>query len=375
MPRSKNLLKNHRAKNGLRHWEVTSNGGHGFKCEEEPVGCKDIDECTHLKANFGCWATSFGPCLKHQIIKLREHGIRNRRMDTWKPPITVCDWYCPRKDCGGVFNMKVELLADDKSTVLDSWSFSETMEAGATWKKMRHVFRNYPSGVRFVKFEHGGNDTKNLVGHFGIKFTNSGLFVGRREGSNQDIRPKYDTNLLKNPCAKEGLSNWEVVKNEGNGFCYEDSPGGCKSICAACSGADHDCCWATSHGDCEKKQMIDLEEHGFNTNLLDNTEPEIEVFEWYGSRSDAGCKHWLKVRLLNENKEEMAVRYYMDKKPAEGDWFKVEFSFNDYGPGLRYIEYTHGGADTRNWAGHYGAKIACSSVMICAEGDSTDDEA
>lgn len=44
---------------------------------------------------------------------------------------------------------------------------------------------------------------------------------------------------------------------------------------------------------------------------------------------------------------------------------QVSESFSRYGPGVRFIEYTHGGQDNCNWAGHYGAKISCSSLVVC----------
>ena len=44
----------------------------------------------------------------------------------------------------------------------------------------KHIFKDYPSGVRYVEFKHGGEDTKNWAGHFGVKMTMSGVFVGQK---------------------------------------------------------------------------------------------------------------------------------------------------------------------------------------------------
>jgi len=52
------------------------------------------------------------------------------------------------------------------------------------------VFKSYPSGVRFVEFTHGGQDTKNWAGHFGVKMTNPAVFVGQKIGNkNKRVRP------------------------------------------------------------------------------------------------------------------------------------------------------------------------------------------
>ncbi|XP_053390491.1 uncharacterized protein LOC128553377 [Mercenaria mercenaria] len=49
MPKSKNLLRNPCAKEGLDHWTVVHNGGDGFDCEEEPIGCVKIYDCPRVK--------------------------------------------------------------------------------------------------------------------------------------------------------------------------------------------------------------------------------------------------------------------------------------------------------------------------------------
>lgn len=31
---------------------------------------------------------------------------------------------------------------------------------------------------------------------------------------------------------------------------------------------------------------------------------------------------------------------------------------------MRFVEFKHGGEDTKNWAGHYGAKMTMSAVFV-----------
>ena len=45
------------------------------------------------------------------------------------------------------------------------------------------MFKGYPSGVRFVEFTHGGKDTKYWAGHFGVKLTNCGVFIGKKRSN------------------------------------------------------------------------------------------------------------------------------------------------------------------------------------------------
>lgn len=45
--------------------------------------------------------------------------------------------------------------------------------------------------------------------------------------------------------------------------------------------------------------------------------------------------------------------------------FQMIHVFRDYGPGVRYIRFAHGGKDTQFWAGWYGIRVTDSSVEIC----------
>jgi F-box associated region. len=46
--------------------------------------------------------------------------------------------------------------------------------------------------------------------------------------------------------------------------------------------------------------------------------------------------------------------------------YQVSHVFQNYGPGVRFIKFYHGGMDTQFWAGHYGSKMsgACVKLMI-----------
>ena len=46
----------------------------------------------------------------------------------------------------------------------------------------------------------------------------------------------------------------------------------------------------------------------------------------FGCRSDAGCKYWLRVRLVNGDMEEIDKREINEEKEACGDWFHVSIS-------------------------------------------------
>lgn len=43
---------------------------------------------------------------------------------------------------------------------------------------------------------------------------------------------------------------------------------------------------------------------------------------------------------------------------------KITHTFTDYGPGVRFIRFEHGGQDTVFWKGWYGARVTHSHVTI-----------
>lgn len=47
------------------------------------------------------------------------------------------------------------------------------------------------------------------------------------------------------------------------------------------------------------------------------------------------------------------------------NYFQLIHVFKNYGPGVRYIKFTHGGKDTQFWAGWYGIRVTDSCVEIC----------
>lgn len=49
--------------------------------------------------------------------------------------------------------------------------------------------------------------------------------------------------------------------------------------------------------------------------------------------------------------------------------FQVTHTFKNYGKGVRYVQFVHGGKDTQFWAGWYGIRVTNSCVEICPAGE------
>uniref|UniRef100_A0ABM5EKE1 F-box only protein 2 n=1 Tax=Pogona vitticeps TaxID=103695 RepID=A0ABM5EKE1_9SAUR len=171
-------------------------------------------------------------------------------------------------------------------------------------------------------------------------------------------------NLIKNPNGEEGFDFWVEVENEGDGWKIEDLPG---DFGQEFPHDDVHKYFASSFGWCSKAQIIDLRAEGYWEELMDTLQPKIVVRDWYAGRGDAGCLYGLKAKLLSEN-EDVVAEFESDTisipQDNEGEWNEITHTFTDYGPGVRFVRFEHGGQDTVFWRGWYGARVTHSSVTI-----------
>ncbi|XP_021499630.1 F-box only protein 27 isoform X2 [Meriones unguiculatus] len=173
------------------------------------------------------------------------------------------------------------------------------------------------------------------------------------------LRRPLGRNLISNPCGQEGLRKW-MVQHGGDGWVVEKNR---KPV----PGAPSQTCFVTSFSWCRKKQVVDLEEEGLWPGLLDSGGVEIAVSDWWGARHDCGCRYRLLVKLLD------AHQNVLDKFSAVPDpieqwnnniYLQVTHVFSNFRRGVRFVSFEHWGQDTQFWAGHYGARVTNSSVMV-----------
>ncbi|XP_077429738.1 F-box only protein 6-like [Vanacampus margaritifer] len=164
----RNLLKNPRAEDQMRGWQILENSGDRWKVDNVLVAHPNET----IKTNF---VTSYGMCSKSQLIDLESEGYNASFMDHFQPDIKISDWYAPRWDCGSEYKIHVELLNRKKKpikTFSPEVIYFQQWNDGK-WTQITHVFRNYGSGVRYIRFVHGGKDTQFWAGWYGIRLTDS----------------------------------------------------------------------------------------------------------------------------------------------------------------------------------------------------------
>ncbi|XP_021099023.1 F-box only protein 2 isoform X1 [Heterocephalus glaber] len=177
---------------------------------------------------------------------------------------------------------------------------------------------------------------------------------------------KRRRNLLRNPCGEEDLEGWCDVEHGGDGWRVEELPGD--------SGVEFPQddsvkkYFASSFEWCRKAQVIDLQAEGYWEELLDTTQPAIAVKDWYSGRSDAGCLYELTVKLLSEHEDVLAEfntgQVVVSTDSEEGGWTEISHTFTDYGPGVRFLRFEHGGQDSVYWKGWFGARVTNSGVWV-----------
>lgn len=149
---------------------------------------------------------------------------------------------------------------------------------------------------------------------------------------------KKRRNLLINPRSEDGLNGWESVGGD-TWMCY-------------------------------KRQLINLRKDGYSPALMDDIQPDIKISDWYAPNSNGQSCYEILVELLDQNKKPINVFHPEPVNIEQGNdqqSCQVSHVFKAYGPGVRFICFTHGMIDTGNWAGSHGIQAINSSVEICPE--------
>ncbi|XP_014448428.1 F-box only protein 27 [Tupaia chinensis] len=173
------------------------------------------------------------------------------------------------------------------------------------------------------------------------------------------LRRPIGRNLIRNPCGQEGLQQW-VVQHGGHRWVVEENK-------TPVPGAPSQTCFVTSFSWCSKKQVLDLQEEGLWPELLDSDGIEIYVSDWWGARHDCGCEYQIRVQLLDA-RQTVLDEFFETPDPIQ-QWnnninLQVTHVFSNIRTGVRFVSFEHKGKDTQYWAGHYGARVTNSSVIV-----------
>lgn len=88
--------------------------------------------------------------------------------------------FAARPDCGSKYQLCVQLLSSAHAPLGTFQPDPATIQqkSDAKWREVSHTFSNYPPGVRYIWFQHGGVDTHYWAGWYGPRVTNSSITIG-----------------------------------------------------------------------------------------------------------------------------------------------------------------------------------------------------
>ncbi|KAF4528918.1 hypothetical protein B566_EDAN012618 [Ephemera danica] len=181
---------------------VTDNGGDMWAIELPFNGCKSLPEKALLEngiavgKDVGCFATSFGYCVKHQMIKLEDFGVSTKLMDELRPTVEVSEWYAPRFDCASYYRIFVDTETKVFSCRQVCKFWLEVLDNEIS-RKQKDESINQPIPW-FCYYECETNP--------------------------------FGKNLLLNTFGKDGFRNWEVTENRGHRWAIELPFQGCKKL-------------------------------------------------------------------------------------------------------------------------------------------------
>ncbi|XP_013866371.1 F-box only protein 6 [Austrofundulus limnaeus] len=173
---------------------------------------------------------------------------------------------------------------------------------------------------------------------------------------------KRRRNLLKNPRGEDEFRGWTILQNGGDRWKIEEPMEAHPNEAVRKN-------FVTSYGMCMKSQTVDLEKEGYNPDFMDYFQPPIRISDWYAPRWDCASEYMMTVQLLDhKNKvlQEFTPETVYFPQWNDQQWHQLIHVFKNYGPGVRFIKFSHGGKDTQFWAGWYGIRVTDSCVEVCA---------
>ena len=114
-------------------------------------------------------------------------------------------------------------------------------------------------------------------------------------------------------------------------------------------------------------QEVDLIEEGLTRKILDKLQPALTISAWTAARHDWDTAYKVQVSLLS-GIPSLPVKSFKEtcKVPRKGDisGVKISHTFNNYGQGVRFIRFSHGGDDRLFWPRHNDPKMTVLSITV-----------
>lgn len=149
--------------NSLAGWDIDANGGDGWYIRSTGFG--------------NLFQTSYNTCTKSQTLDLMAMGYTEAELDD--QPRISCYEFALGFSGGGTsadeYTMQIDLLDENMDVV---YSVDSTIICTEEWVQMQLFLEKYGTGVRYIKYSHGGKDGGFWAGHYGSLMDRATLILG-----------------------------------------------------------------------------------------------------------------------------------------------------------------------------------------------------
>lgn len=130
-------------------------------------------------------------------------------------------------------------------------------------------------------------------------------------------------------------------------------------------------CYLPAYSWVIKEQIIDLKEEGFWEELLDIHQPDICIMDWYEDSQLHEYVYEINVKLLGADRvtvvDEFSFKPKNERSERQHKWCEVSHVFQNYGPGVRYVQFEHRTKD-RYMVGFDRTRVTDSTVCVKLRG-------
>ncbi|KAM3912471.1 F-box only protein 27-like [Leptodactylus fuscus] len=179
------------------------------------------------------------------------------------------------------------------------------------------------------------------------------------------IKTPFSRNLLRNPCGKEKLNHWSF-RHGGDEWCVNEERLGTED-------GEAQTCFvpSSSYWNSKKSQLIDLVGEGLWEHVLDVHQPAICIADWFIGGRD--CDYEVTAELLAADMKTIMKKFSGGPNNFShslyNHYHQVYYEFQNYGPGVRYVNFTHGGGGWKHWETprilNSSVKVKCENLKPC----------
>ncbi|AXN91084.1 putative F-box-containing protein [Namao virus] len=193
--KERNLVANPNGGDGMARWAVKNS--YYSRWDPMVIAKGSRPECSAVSNSIinTCFTSTYGKCALFQTIDLCSAGYSANLLDRTCPDIAVSFMYADKRYIYCHYRYCVELISEDMKVLDRFCAYAKFQKIKCySWHHVKHVFRDYPPGARYVHISH---TSKCRIGMAGITVTGHRVTVqyplrNMAGGSTSDLQVLFD---------------------------------------------------------------------------------------------------------------------------------------------------------------------------------------